>query len=449
MIGADVNMLSGSVFKGLLRISIPIMIMNVLQSLISVIDMTILGYMVNDDAVGSVGASSTLITFITTLLIGISVGSNVIVAKYIGKNDMEGSQKAVGTSVLFSLVGGTFLLVLGLAFANPLLRLMNCPETLFEDATLYFRLYFLGVPFLMLYNFCASILRATGDSKRPMYILTAGGILKIVLNFVLLYVTDMTVEAVGISTIVSSVFSGSLCFLALVKHDGFIKFKLKHFKFYIEQFKGILFIGVPAGLQSGLYSLANVVIAVAVNGFGPAATKGISIANNFDNVLYQIAVAPSLAAMPYISQNVSHGNASRAQNSFYKAILITVMLGASFGALSAIFSRQLSSLISKDPLVIKYSMQKMVIISSTYFIAGINEIFCAGLRGLGRSILPTIATFVFLFLLRFFWVYVLFPLVPNFTFLYLVWPVGWTLSIFTLFIPLFKSFNKAKQKTLN
>lgn len=449
MKSSDVNMLSGSIFKGLIKISIPIMLMNVLQSIISLVDMAVLGVMVNDDAVGAVGASSTLITLVTGLLIGISVGTNVVVSKYIGKNDKERALKATGTSIFFALIAGIILMLIGLVGANAFIRLMNCPEELFVDAVKYFRIYFLSVPAIMLYNFCASVLRATGDSKRPMYFLTIAGIVKVALNFFLLLFTDMTVEGVGIATIVSFTLSGGLCLYTLCKNKGFVQFKFKYFKLYKHELKAVLKIGIPAGIQTGMYAIANVIIASTVNKFGPSATKGVSIANTYDGILYQIAIAPSLAVMPFVSQNVANGNINRAKESFYKSTLITIILGASFGALSALFSRPLSSIISQNPEVIDYSRQKMIIISSTYFICGINEIFCASLRGLGKSILPTICATIYLCLIRFVWVYVFFPLCPNLTFLYLIWPIGWTLSIFTLFIPLFKSFNKAKQKTLN
>ena len=195
---------------------------------------------------------------------------------------------------------------------------------------------------------------------------------------------------------------------------------------------------MPAGLQSCLYSVANVIISATVNSFGPEATTGISIANNYDGILYQICHATSLAVMPYVSQNVGAGNVTRAISSVKKGILITVCLGATFGALSACFAVPLSSVMSSDPVVIAYSQQKMIIISSTYFICGINDIFGAALRGMGKPMVATVSTLVYMCLFRFVWVYLIFPLLPNLTFLYLVWPIGWVLSIITLlfvFVP--------------
>jgi Na+-driven multidrug efflux pump len=191
----------------------------------------------------------------------------------------------------------------------------------------------------------------------------------------------------------------------------------------------ILHIGVPAGMQQALYSIANVIITATVNKLGPSATTGMSIANNFDGILYQISYSPALAVMPYVSQNIGGKNIHRATRAVLFGILITTALGATFGALSAIFSAQLSSIMSDSPEVIAFSQQKMVIISSTYFICGINEILGAGLRGMGKPTVPAVATFLFMCVTRFLWVWFVFPFCPNLTFLYLVWPVSWVLSI--------------------
>lgn len=434
----EVNMLSGSIVKGLLSISIPIMIMNVFQNLFSVIDMTMLGNMVDDNAVGAVGASGMLITLVTSLLIGVSSGTSVVVARYIGRGDQECVRKTIGTALVLAVLGGFALMIIGFSFAETFLAWTNCSESLMGQAVLYFRLYFCGVPLLMVYNFSASILRAMGDSKRPMYFLLFGGVIKIICNFVFIKCFHTTVEGVAISTIISWLVAGVACFTMILKNDGLVKFEFKHFKFYGKHIKEIIFIGIPAGMESALYSLANVVITAAVNAVGPEATKGMSIANQFDGILYQIAIAPSLAVMSYVSQNVGVGNLKRAGQSVVKAMIITVCFGATFGGLSAIFSGQLSSLMSQNPEVIAYSKQKMVIVSSTYFICGINHILCAALRGMKNPIVPTVSTLIFMCLIRFPWVYFVYPLVNNLTFLFLIWPIGWILSIalltFTYFI---------------
>ena len=440
----DVDMLSGSIVKGLMAIAFPIMIMNVLQSLFGIADMTILKMYDTDGgySVGAVGATGSLIVLITGLLIGISAGTNVTVARYIGQGEHERIEKAVGTAVIFSFVGGIALSVIGIAFAETFLVWTKCDPVLLPQATVYFQIYFAGVPILMVYNFCASILRASGDTRRPMLFLTLSGVINVILNFVFVAGLDMRVEGVAIATVISWVVSAALAFVALVRNTGAVKLQWNRLRFYKRELSEMLAIGVPAGFQQALYCIANVIIATTVNSFGPDATTGISIANNFDGVLYQIIVAPSLAVMPYVSQNIGSGNPRRAAKAISRGMILTTLIGATIGAFSATFSWQLSSIMSENPAVIAYSCQKMVIISSTYFICGINENLCAAMRGLGRSVVPTIVTLVYMCLFRFVWVYAIFPLVPNLTFLYAVWPISWVLSIGTMLFFFFPALKK-------
>ena len=430
----DVDMLSGSIVKGLLSIAIPIMIMNVMQSLFNIIDMTILkAYDTGGGiAIGAVGSCGSLISMITGLVIGVSSGANVVIARNIGMRNQQSVNRAVDSAMAFSIVSGLALAVIGITGAEMFLRWINCPGKLFEQAVLYFRLYFAGVPILMLYNFCASIMRSTGDSKRPMIFLTAGGIVKVVFTFVFTAQFRMGVAGVAFATIISWATSAVMGVAALMRSQGLVRIRIREIRFYKAELLTILRIGIPAGLQQAMYSIANVIIVATVNSFGPEATTGISIANNYDGILYQISSATALAVTPYVSQNLGRGNVKRAAQSVGRSIMITVCLGASFGALSAIFSSQLASVMSNDPTVIAYARQKMIIISSTYFICGISEIFGGALRGMGKPMPPTICTFLYMCILRFVWVYLIFPLCPTLTFLYLVWPVGWSLCILTM-----------------
>lgn len=447
----DINMLSGSIVKGLLALSVPIMVMNVMQSLFNIIDMTILKTYDAESgaAVGAVGVCSTLISLITGLVIGISTGANVTIAKHIGRQDRQQVEQAVGTSVAVSAASGVLIGVIGIAFAKTFLRWTNCPEELLSDAVLYFRLYFAGVPLLMIYNFAAAILRSAGNSRQPMAFLIVGGVVKIPLTFLLVAVFRMGVRGVAIASVVSWAISAGISLLALARTDSIIKLRFRSVRLYKRALTSILRIGVPSGLQIALYSVANVIISAAVNSFGAAAATGISIANNYDLILYYISTATSLAVMPYVSQNIGSGNVKRAVSSVWKGVAITVCFGGFFGALSALFSRELSSIMSSDPAVIDYSRQKMIIISSTYFICGINEIFGAALRGMGKPMAATVTTLIFMCAFRFLWVYMIFPLLPNLTFLYLVWPTGWILSIITLLFVFFPAVKKLSRTADN
>ncbi len=450
----EVNMLSGSIMKGIMTIAIPIMIMNVLQSPFNIIDMTILKMYDTDGgySVGAVGACGTLFSFITGLAIGIAAGANVVIARYIGKGDKDGVDKSVGTALVFSVISGVVLLIIGVCFAEFFLGLVNCPKKFFDKAGLYFRLYFLGMPFFTFYNFAAAILRSSGDSRRPMIYLTIGGVVKVALTFLLVGVLKMEIVGVSIATISTWIITSILDVIALIRDGGVVAVNFKKLKIYGKQLKEMLIIGIPTGLQQALYSVANLVIAGAVNTYGSDeitkanASTGVSIANNFDGILYQIAVAPSLAVMPYVSQNVGAKNMKRAKESIWKGMLITLVFGGFFGMLSAVFSAQLSSIMTSNPEVIKFSQQKMMLVSSTYFISGINEILGAGLKGMGKPMIPMISTMIFMCAIRFPWVWFVYPLFPNLTFLYTIWPIGWVLSIITVLCFLIPTSKKLQQK---
>ncbi len=426
----DVNMLSGPITKGLMSISLPFMIMSVIQSLFNIVDLTVLKTFSSDGlAVGAVGVCGTLITLITNLVTGIATGANVIVAKCIGQRDPLHANRAAGTAIVFSAIAGLGLTVIGVSCAEVFLGWVNCPEELFSRATLYFRLYFLGVPILMVYNFAANCLRANGHSQLIMGFSLASGLVKIGSSFLFVAAFRMGIVGVALGTILSWCVYAILGLYFLAKGDGNVKLCKEHLKLYRPELPQMLRIGIPTGLQMGLYSIANVIISAAVNSFGAQATTGVSIANTFDGILYNISHAASIAVMPFVSQNLGAHNPKRAWQSVWKGILITAGIAGSLGALSAIFSGQLSSIMSDDPVVIAYSRQKMIIISSTYFICGINDVFNAALRSMGKATVPTINTMIFMCALRFVWVYLIFPLVPNLTFLYLVWPIGWICSI--------------------
>lgn len=445
----DVNMLSGNITKGLLAISLPIMVMNVLQSLFNIVDMTILktyDAASGGLAVGAVGACSVLISLITSLVIGLSVGANALIARNIGRGDQDAVERSVGTAIATAIVGGLVLLVIGVVFARGFLNLANCASELMDQAVLYFRLYFTGVPILMVYNFCAAALRSSGDSRRPMIYLISGGILKVCLNFVFVAFFKLGVVGVAIATIVSWAVPMVLALHALLRNEGMVHLKPKMIRFYSHELRSILRIGVPSGLQQAMYSVANLVISATVNSYGAQATTGISIANNYDSILYQIAMAPSFAVLPYVSQNIGRGNVKRAKQAIVRGIFIAAILGGGFGVLSATFSRSLASIMSSDPVVIEYAREKMILISSLYFLQGINAILGESMKGMGKPLVPTIATLLFMCLIRFPWVWFIFPLYPNFTFLYLIWPIGWVLSIGTILCFFFPTAKKLTYK---
>ena len=442
----NVDMVGGPIIRGLLTMTIPIMIMNIMSSIFNIIDMTALRHFSTDMAVGAVGACGSLITMCTSLIVGLSPGANIVVARYIGAGDRESTDRAATTALAVSVLGGLLMLIVGVSGAELFLKLTNCPKELLSQAVIYFKIYFLVYPFLMIYTFCAAILRSTGDTTRPMYFIILGGIVKVVFSITFLTIFDKDVECVAFATGISWAVMCVLSVIAVLKNEK-LNIDLKKIRIYLKELREILFVGIPSGIQTGLYSFANVIIMTVVNSFGPNATTGISIANQFDGILYQIAYSPSLAAIPFVAQNVGAKNFKRVKKVVLRAVLVTSGFGLVFGMLSAVFSKELSSIMSTTPEVIMYSRQKMMLISSTYFICGINEIVGVSLKGMGRPIIPTIATMVYMCAFRFLWVYVIYPLCPqNLTFLYLVWPIGWILSISTQLCFYFPTLKKLKQK---
>lgn len=442
----DVDMLSGPIMKGLFIVAFPIVVQTVLASMFNMVDMRVLKTFDTDGlAVGSVGVCSTLISLITNLVIGISTGANAVVARHLGRKDPEDARKAAGTAILFSAVAGLVLTLIGVLGAKTFLVWTNCPEKLLSRAVLYFRLYFVGVPVLTVHNFACAIIRSSGNSKRVMEISLTSGAVKVALNYLFVGLFKGGILGVSLATILSWGVAAMMSWWTITKGNSAVKISLKDVRFEKKELKEVLRIGVPSGLQLGLYSIANVIIVSTVNTFGAEATTGLSIANTFDGIIYNFSHATSLAVLPYVSQNIGAGNIKRATRSVWTGVLLAIILAGGAGALSAIFAPQLSSLLSDDPVVIDYSCQKMIIISSTYFICGIYDIFAAALRGMGRPVVPTVATLLFMCALRFVWVYVIFPLLPtNLTFLYLVWPVGWILSIILMSCVLFPQIKKLK-----
>ncbi len=428
----EVNMLQGSVMKGLFAMSLPIILMNVFQQLFNAIDMTVLGKYASDAAVGSVGVCGTHISLFTGLVSGLAAGANVVISRFLGHGDRDKAERAVGTSLIVGLIGGFLLLAVGALFAKELLVMIDCDESLLPEAIRYFKLYFCSLPAYMVYYFCACILRARGETRLPMIYLLVGAAAKVVLNYVFVAGLHMTVEGVGYATIAANLISAILSFRAVYKMDGVLRFSWRNVRIFRRELGQILFTGIPVGMESALYSIANLAILAVVNGFDPPySTTGYSIGTQFNNIVYHVCVGTSYAVMPYVAQNVGAGNLKRVRSVVRKAMVLTTLLGGGTGWMFAIFARPLASLMSKSPTVIGYAVGQIVLVSGLYFICGIAFAMNAVLRGLGRPIVPTVSTLAFMCVFRYLWVWFIYPLFPNLVFLYTIWPIGWVLCTIT------------------
>lgn len=447
MLRNNVNMLSGPIIPGLIRMSIPIMVMQIAQALFNIADMAILKVFDSSGiAVGAVGACTILISLFTVMAVGISSGSNVVIARHIGSSEQDSVERSVGTSLVLAVLSGVLLFAVGFFLTDWLLSLVNCPTEFLTQSVLYLKVSFISLPFVVLYNFSAAILRATGDTGRPMIYLIIGGVLKVAATYVFSGPLKMGVLGVALSTVISWAVAAALTFFALLREKGVVKINSRRLKIYRRELLEILFIGLPAAAQPIFFTVANLMLTATVNSFGAAASTSYSIGTTFENIIYQMAVASALAIMPYVSQNVGNRNIKRARQAVRGGILITVVLICFFGWLSALFSRQLASMMSDDPTVIALARQKMILVSTPYFIYGISEVLCAAMRGLGRPIVAALTSLTHMCVIRIFWIYVIFPLNPELWFLYLIWPIGWVLVTLTILCFYFPTMKRLKQK---
>ena len=440
-----VDMLSGSVMRGLLALTMPVMIMNVAQSLFTLADTALLKAFGHATAVGAAGAVGTLQTVFTHVISGVSVGAGVVIARNLGAKRRADAERAISTGFILAIAIGLTLLIGGSLLARPLLLLTNCSEVLLPEATTYFRIYFYGAPILAVYSLAAGALRAIGDTRRPMRILFIGCSAKLVLSVLLLSLTGKGVESAALSTLLANLIKMVLSLAALLRSREVVTVNLTRPVFDGPALRATLYNGLPPTIQTVLYSLANVVLLSVVNTFGPDATTGISIANQYDGVIYNLIHAPSLAVIPYIAQNIGAGDTGRAKQAMRCGMLIGVGFGLTFGSFSALFAPQLAGLLATSTAARDFAVQKMIIISSTYFICGINEVLGGTLKGMGRTIPPSVTSLIYMCAFRFVWVYGIFPLVPNLTFLYLVWPISWILCIVTQ-IPFLRRALRALEK---
>lgn len=425
----EMNMCEGPIFKKIIIYSLPLMATNVLQLLFNVADVAVLGAFVGDDAVAAVGGTSSLINLITGLFIGLSVGANVIVARSVGRNDIELARRSVGTSVLISVIIGCFLAVIGFFGSRTFLVMMKCDPDVIDMSVKYLKIYFIGMPIMMLYNFCASILRAVGDTLRPLIYLIIGGVTNIILNIFFVVALHKDVEGVAIATITSQGISAFLAIIALAKNKDFCRLETKHLRLYFGELSAIARIGIPAGLQGCVFSLSNVVIQSTVNSFGKTVMAGNTVASQLEGITYNAMNAIAIAALSFISQNVGAKNLRRVKRVIIDALVIMTITSAIFIIPTMVFDRQLCGLISNDSTVIDIACKRLSIIVSTYTLCGVMDVCTNSIRGLGKSTLAMIIALSMSCLFRIVWINTFFRLNPTLDMLYYVYPMSWILTI--------------------
>ena len=428
------DMTQGHMLTQVLVFALPIMLSSILQLLFNAADTIVVGRFSGNEALAAVGSVGSLNNMIISLFIGLSVGANVLVARYTGSRSDAAVSDTVHTSVLLALVGGVALMIVGIALARPLLELMGSPDDVIELAILYVRIIFLGMPVQMLYNFCAAILRAVGDTKRPLYYLTVAGVVNVVLNLIFVIVFHMSVAGVALATILSQAISALMVTRALMQMEGPTRLYRSRLRFHADKLREIILIGLPAGIQSSVFSLSNVVIQSSVNSFGSVVIAGNAAASNVGNFVYQAMNTFQQAITCFAGQNIGARKPRRILTAMKVCLFWAVLFGLVLGLLSCVYGAQLLALFSSDPAVIAAGLERMYIVCGPYFLCGMMDVMTGVLRGIGYSLLPMIVSILGACVFRLFWVFTVFAIAPTMTCLMLSYPVSWLLTFAVLLI---------------
>ena len=427
-------MTSGSLFKNVLAFTVPLILSGVLQLLYNSADIIVVGRFADSLAMAAVGATTSLIHLMVSLLMGLSVGSSVAVARASGAGDNPSVHRAVHTSIALALISGFALGAALLIFSRGLLELMGCPENVIEGAALYLKIYAVGLPASMIYNFGAAILRAVGDTRRPLYFLTVSGVVNIVLNVLLVAGFKLSVAGVAIATIVSEALSGALVLLCLIHNHDAIRYEPKKTRIYGKSLSLILRIGLPAGLQSSMFSISNVLIQSAINSFGAAAIAGNTAAASIEGYATTLSNSISQAALTFSSQNMGAGKYSRVRKVLFVCLAATLVGGLGMGLMIYTFGTPLLSLFNTDSDVIACGLIRIAHNMPLYVLFCLQDTFVGQLRGIGYSLMPTITSLSGICLLRIVWLYTIFAASPTLDTLYLSYPVSWAVTLAALIV---------------
>lgn len=432
--GYEIDMCNGPLFGKILIFAVPLMLSGMLQLFFNAADIIVVGQFVGHTALAAVGSTGSLINLLVNVFVGLSVGTNVLVARYYGARDAKHLHETVHTSVLTSVLSGTALIVIGLILAEPLLTLMGTPDDVLDQAALYMRIYFVGMPASMLYNFGAAILRAVGDTKRPLYFLFISGIVNVILNLVLVLVFHLGVAGVAIATVTSQVISAVLVALCLIKTDAPYRLELKKLRIHKSKLLEIIKIGLPAGMQGAVFSISNVLIQSSINSFGSTVMAGSTAASNIENFVYTAMNALYQTALSFTGQNVGGGKYKRIDKIMRICVLDVTAIGILLGGGAYLCGSTLLSIYTSDPQVIQYGLERMMFVCLPYFLCGIMDTLVGSLRGMGYSIMPMIVSLTGACALRIVWIMTIFQMNPTLPTLFLSYPVSWFVTALAHFI---------------
>lgn len=421
-------MIHGPLLGKILLFTLPLMASSILQLLFNAADIIVVGRYAGSDALAAVGSTGALINLLTNMFIGFSVGANVLVARYYGAGKPDEVSETVHTSVMLSIIGGILLAAIGIIFASPLLELMGTPENVLPLAALYVRIYFAGMPVILLYNYGSAILRAIGDTKRPLYYLAVAGVLNIILNLIFVIVFEMSVAGVALATILSQTLSAVLVIRCLMHTEGGCHLDLHQLKIHSHKLWKILQLGLPAGLQGSIFSLSNVLIQSSVNSFGAIAMAGNSAAANIEGFTYVAMNSFYQAAITFVSQNMGAMEFKRIRKIAWQCLACVTVTGALLGNLSFFLGHQLLGIYSDEAEVIRYGIYRLEVIGTTYFLCGIMDVCVGCLRGIGYSFLPMVVSLLGACGFRILWIFTVFKGHHDLHTLYISYPISWAIT---------------------
>ena len=426
----EIDMCSGSILKKMLIFAIPLMCSSILQLLFNAADIVVVGRFAGDNSLAAVGSNTSLINLLTNLFIGLSVGANVLVARYYGAKHEKDLRETIHTAMMLSIFSGIILTVIGIIGAKQILIWMQTPDEVLDLAVIYLRIYFAGMTATMIYNFGSAILRAVGDTKRPLYYLSASGIVNVVLNLFFVIVLRMDVAGVALATVISQCISAFLVFRCMMHEQGGIRLEPRRLRLHRDKFIKILQIGLPAGFQGIIFAIANVVIQSSINSFGAVTVAGNSAASNIEGFIYMAMNALYQAAISFTSQNVGAAKYERVNKILFTAQLSVIVVGLVLGNGAVLFGRPLLSIYSKNPEVIEAGMCRLNVISRTYALCGIMDVMVGVLRGLGYSVLPMVVSLVGVCGLRLIWLATMFQMEQfhTITMVYITYPISWLIT---------------------
>lgn len=449
------DMLNGSIWNKLPVFALPIAATGILEQLFNASDIAIVGNFAQTDktvAVAAVGANSPIIGLILNLFIGIALGANVVIANAIGRDDKQTVQKAVHTSMVVSVIGGVLVAIIGELIAEPLLTVLNVPDDVLELALLYLRIYFLGMPVILLYNFEAAIFRSIGETKMPLIALTLSGILNVLLNLFFVIVLKMSVNGVATATVLANIVSAGILYIKLVKSDKYIKVEFKKLRIDGKVFAKIMQIGLPAGIQSAVFAVANIVIQGAINSLGTVVIAASSAAFNIEIIAYNVMNSFSQACTTFVGQNFGANKIDRCKKTLFLCLIEDAIASGTAILIVLITGKFLLSIFNNNPEVIEIGYTRLVIIFIAYIFSMLYEVMSGYLRGFGFSLVPAILTTVGVCVLRIIWINTVFPANRTFVTIMTAYPVSLATTAVLIFIALIiyrpsKRFaNKGKEK---